>query len=222
MWSKMASPIFLILLAPHCGLPRRAFLAAPCAASAVVTLPAFAAPFDVRRYTALAPLGPADARLGSDKLRLPLGELAATLARDVSVGAHGRGGYFVSADLTPEIFADDCDFVDPTNSVKSLSKYVKALKILFDPALSSCALVEGPIIDEGARTVRARVRSAGVLNLPWRPRIAPYETDIVWTVGADSGLVVSQEQTWSISAAEALVQTFTPDWVELGRGWGFR
>lgn len=176
-----------------------------------------AASVDPRRYTALAPLGAAGDRIGGEKVRLPLSELAGLLVRDVSTGAHGRGGYFISADLTPEVFADDCDFSDPTNSVASLSRYVTALGILFEPSLSSVELLEGPSVDARARTISARVRSSGVLKLPWRPRIRPYETDITWTVGADSGLVTAQAQRWSITAAEALRQTFTPDFAGAGR-----
>lgn len=165
----------------------------------------------MREYTALAPLGAADARIGGAKQTgQPLKAIAAALVHDVVEGAHGRGGYFISADIAPERFADDCVFVDPTNSVASLARYTKALTLLFEPSLSTVALVEGPDIDEAARTIRARVRSAGVLRFPWRPRIAPYESEVLWRIGAD-GLVRAQEQTWSISPADALRQTFTPD-----------
>jgi hypothetical protein len=141
---------------------------------------------------------------------LSLNALAAALAHDVVEGAHGRGGYFVSADIAPELFADDCLFIDPTNSVASLARYTKALTLLFEPSLSTVALLEGPVVNEAARTIGVRVRSGGVLRFPWRPRIAPYESEILWRVGAD-GLVSAQEQTWSVSPAEALRQTFTPD-----------
>lgn len=86
------------------------------------------APLDWREYTALAPLGPAGASVGGAKrTRLPLAALCQILGNDLVRGAHGRGGYFVSGDLTPEIFADDCRFSDPTNDVTSLAKYVKVI-----------------------------------------------------------------------------------------------
>ena len=97
-------------------------------------------PATVRKYTALAPLGSATETLGGAK-RMCLSEvlpeclplLAKTLARDIERGATGKGGYPISGDLTPEIFRDDCRFVDPTNDVTSPAKYRKALTILFDP-----------------------------------------------------------------------------------------
>ena len=44
--------------------------------------------------------------------------------------------------LLRQVFKDDCRFVDPTNDVSSLSRYKKALCILFDPAESK--VVEFP------------------------------------------------------------------------------
>lgn len=57
-----------------------------------------------RKYTALAPLGAADATVGGAKRAgMSLDELAGVLARDVERGATGKGGYFISGDLSPEV-----------------------------------------------------------------------------------------------------------------------
>ena len=58
-------------------------------------------------------------------------------------------------------------------------------------------------------------RAEGYLKLPWNPRVPPYEGHIVWTIQPDdgserAGLIVEQRQTWNISSAEALRETFTP------------
>lgn len=161
-----------------------------------------------RKYTALAPLGAADAKVGGRKRTgMALEDLAKVLARDVAAGATGKGGYFISGDLSPEVFRDDCRFVDPTNDVSSLSRYKTALGILFDPQESKVELLSGPKVDAERRTIKAQVRSSGVLKLPWRPYIRPYETSIVWSVDGD-GLVQEQAQAWSITAADALLQSF--------------
>lgn len=212
-------------MAAHSGIdvvtfsaPRRVALeqlwsAAVAPIAAVVALePAIAAEDlgALRKYTALAPLGPADRVVGGTKRTgLPLADLAAILAQDVECGSSGKGGYFVSGDLTPEIFADDCRFADPTNDVTSLSKYQTALGILFDPSKSNVELVTQPSVNVKDRTISATIRSSGELKLPWRPRITPYTSDIVWHI-AENGLIDSQDTRWSISAAEALRQTFSP------------
>ena len=98
--------------------------------------------------------------------------------------------------------------MDPTNDVTSLAKYRKALTILFDPNESSVTLIKGPVVDEAKRTISATVRSVGTLQLPWRPKIEPWESYLVWKVDAD-GLIEQQSQTWNVTATSALKQTFS-------------
>lgn len=62
-----------------------------------------------------------------------------------------------------------CRFVDPTNDVTGLSKYKKALTILFDPAQSEVQF-KGIRIS-GPDTIEADWTLGGTLKLPWRPRI---------------------------------------------------
>lgn len=143
---------------PACGARsstsrRAALLAGPALFVATVVRPSTAVP--------LAPLGPVT-RIGGDKrVGLSTDEIKEILAKDIS-----EGQYFVTGKLTREVFADDCRcvlaracrsdacnahapcimlisglrasprFVDPTNDVTGLSKYVTALGILFDPQYS--------------------------------------------------------------------------------------
>jgi hypothetical protein len=50
------------------------------------------------------------------------------LANDLAVGQ-----YFVTGNLTKELFADDCRFKDPTNDIVGLARYVK----VFSPSAHS-------------------------------------------------------------------------------------
>jgi len=167
-----------------------------------------ALPDDLKQFTALAPLG-VPTSTGSKLTGLSLSELASRLSHDLVEGSNGEGGYFISGDISTQLFRDDCTFVDPTNSVSSLSRYQNALKILFDPERSYVQLVEPLTIDENKKQITARIRSGGVLQLPWSPRISSYESLIVYTID-DNSLVERQDQVWSISAFEALKETFTP------------
>jgi len=135
--------------------------------------------------------------------------MASRLSHDLVEGSTGEGGYFISGDVSTQLFRDDCKFVDPTNSVSSLSRYQNALKILFDPEQSYVQLLEPLQIDESKNQITAIIRSGGILRLPWNPRISSYDSTIIYTID-DNGLIESQEQGWSISSAEALKETFTP------------
>jgi hypothetical protein len=97
--------------------------------------------------------------------------------------------------------------VDPTNSVVGLSRYLKALTLLFDASVSAVRLVE--IHVAAPNLIEATWTLGGQLRLPWRPVIKMFEGKSVYLLNAD-GLVAEQRQSWSISAAEALSETFTP------------
>ena len=97
--------------------------------------------------------------------------------------------------------------MDPTNSVVGLSRYLKALTLLFDASVSAVRLVE--IHVAAPDTIIATWKLGGYLTLPWHPRIEMMEGRSVYRLNAD-GLIAEQRQTWSISPAEALRETFTP------------
>ena len=168
-------------------------------------------PSVIRDYTALAPLGKPET--SQKTTGLSLSNIASRLTRDLTAGATGQGGYFLTGDLSTDIFQDACEFVDPTNRVSSLSRYQKALQILFDPSKSIVQLVTPLTINQEQRTISGRLRSRGYLKLPWRPYVKAYETDIVYSVD-ESGLICQQAQTWTKSASQALQETFTPNIVE--------
>ncbi|KAJ9530263.1 hypothetical protein QJQ45_023548 [Haematococcus lacustris] len=153
----------------------------------------------------LAPLGEVR-RVGGAKLTgLSAEQVKEVLARDLA-----EGMYFVTGNLTREVFSDDCVFVDPTNEVTGLSKYLTALGILFDPQWSKVELLD--IRVAGSDRVEADWRLGGWLrseNFPWQPKVEPFQGHTVYLLDKE-GLVSKQEQTWGISALQALAQTFTP------------
>lgn len=165
-------------------------------------------PSFIRPFTKLVPIG-SPQNFSQKSFRLPLTELASRLSRDLVHGASNQGGYFLTGDLSVDIFRDDCVFVDPTNQVSSLSQYQNALRVLFDPSQSTVEIISPLQVDESARTISGTIRSRGVLQFPWHPRVKAYESSILYRVGED-GLIYEQSQTWSKSASEALRESFTP------------
>jgi hypothetical protein len=169
-------------------------------------------PLVLRDFTKLAPLGnkyESHSSRDGKTLHLPLQELASRLAEDLTAGHTGHGGYLISGDLDESIYRDDCVFVDPTNRVSSLSQYRNALRILFDPTESQVRLVKPIRVNNQKREIEAKIRSRGVLQLPWRPYITAYESNIVYSIDED-GLISQQSQTWSKAASKALQESFTP------------
>jgi len=119
-----------------------------------------------------------------------------------------RAGYFVRSSAMPvAVFADNCRFKDPTTDVIGLSRYLAALDVLFDPETSAVTLLSAEVV--APRRILARWTLGGRLKLPWRPRVPPFEGTATYTLN-EEGLVIEQRETWDISAAEALRETFTP------------
>ncbi|GAX83859.1 hypothetical protein CEUSTIGMA_g11284.t1 [Chlamydomonas eustigma] len=167
-------------------------------------------------------------------LMLPLSSSVCRSSQAIPLGPLGAVKR-VGGKLTREIFDDQCRFVDlindatglsrytihtfyrfvdPTNDVTGLNRYITALSILFDPQLSKVILKEIKVT--GPRKIEVDYVSGGYLQekyFPWRPRVKPYEGHVVYTLNSE-GLIKVQSQTWNISPAEALIETFTPTWGE--------
>ena len=50
----------------------------------------------------------------------------------------------------------------------------------------------------------------GYLRFPWHPKVDKYTYFMTHRVDPDTGLIVEQSQTWDISGAKAIAETFTP------------
>ena len=134
---------------------------------------------------------------------MPLHCAQEVIARDLS-----EGQYFVnSAGLTRAVFADDCRFRDPTTDVVGLARYAAALDVLFDRDASRVTLLEARAT--GPRQVTAAWTLEGYLKLPWHPYVPPFRGVAVYTLD-EHGLITQQEETWEISAWDALRETLTP------------
>jgi Uncharacterized conserved protein (DUF2358) len=172
-------------------------------------------PTFLRPYTSLVPMGSPHSMTSSftvtKTLGLSLNDIKQRLEHDLLYGSQGTNvGYFLSGDISTDLFRDDCVFADPTNQVSSLSQYQNVLRsFLFDPEQSTVELLQPLQVDEVKRTITGRIRSRGMLRLPWHPYITSYESTIVYTVD-DSGLIARQDQLWSKSVDVALRETFTP------------
>ncbi len=181
-------------------------------------------PRTLRDYTKLAPLGPKQSTnsIQSKSTHLPPEDIAQRLAHDLLYGSTNRGGYFLTGDLSKDLFLDNCVFEDPTNRVNSLDQYQTALTLLFDPEASTVELLDDGLQVRRDRcidhedghcvvTIVGRIRSRGYLKVaPWRPYVKAYETTIVYTIDPSTGLIARQDQTWTKGASEALRETFTP------------
>jgi len=134
-------------------------------------------------------------------------QAAEVLSRDL-----GEREYFVTGRLTTEIFDNQCEFVDPTNDTTGPENYLRALRVLFDPARSSVRLLEDiEVINES--TLRGVAVLEGVLKLPWKPRISPTTVTVTYTRDPNTGLITKQSESWDRQPLSALIEIFKPSFV---------
>ncbi|GMH37595.1 hypothetical protein BSKO_05468 [Bryopsis sp. KO-2023] len=177
------------------GLSRRSLLSGSVALSSLLGIESVNA-------VELVPLGKAEHIGGEKRTGLSVEEIKDVLEKDFT-----ERKYFITGNLTPEIFADDCRFRDPTNDTTGLSKYVKALGILFDPKNSDIVLKDMRVAS--ATTIEAEWTLSGYLKFPWNPNIPPVEGTVVYTLN-NEGLIQFQDEKWGTPAFKVLIDSLTP------------
>lgn len=144
----------------------------------------------------LAQPGPALATEGS-----PVEQALQGIKRDFV-----EGQYYVTGNITRDLYAANCVFKDPTVTVTGVEPYAKAIATLFDPAASRADLIS--IRAEGPSSVVLRWRLEGALQLGGL-KIKPYTGTTVYILG-DDGKIVRHEETWDISTLDAFLSTLVP------------
>lgn len=116
--------------------------------------------------------------------------------------------YFLTGNFTPDIYAEDCLFEDPTIKFRGRSRYSQNLDLLV-PFFDSPSL-ELENIEKGLRVetkfIIATWTLRTYLRLPWRPLIAirgntTYDLD-------EEYKVIRHAESWDVSALAAISQIF--------------
>jgi len=147
--------------------------------------------FQLRHKTILPPglLSGSVASANSKITGLPIGTIKNYVESDFN-----DGRYYITGDLTEEIYADNCVFdgPDPDMPVVGLRKFLASARGLFDEGRSSVILKDVQVV-EG--TVRAKWSGKFVLRLPWRPEIREINGITNYELDED-GLICRHTEMW--------------------------
>lgn len=128
----------------------------------------------------------------------------AQLASKLEAGLKERE-WFVTGRILPELFSDDFQFVDPDVSLKGVREYAEGVRTLFSED-SRAEVVSCELSEEDVLTVTWRL--SGKVNVLGGLKIKPY---LVYTdLAIQDGLVVSQEDRFSIPSWDILLSAFAP------------
>ena len=129
-----------------------------------------------------------------------------------------RNEYLWSGKITPELYDERCVFTDPTLSFAGLDVFESNLKNL-DPWIERFVPAPQRRVDlyslkQTGTTVTASWRMVGALKLPWRPRLDLNGTT-TYTLGGAGGRISAYDETWAITAGDALLQLLKPAPIEV-------
>jgi len=142
------------------------------------------------------------------KLRgLSLAEMSARL----DAGLRERE-WFVTGRALPELFSEDYTFSDPDVSLKGIEPYSRQVRRLFNQATARCEVVScAPAVGSDDCIVVVWRLSGGVNIGPGGIAIKPYVvTTTLRTDRADGGLVVFQEDEFSLPGWDILLSALLP------------
>ena len=128
-------------------------------------------------------------------------------------------GYLWSGQITPGLYDDGCVFTDPTLSFSGLDTFqtnIRNLEPLLDrfvPPAGRGVELYSCVLDADASAVVAEWRMRGDLALPWRPAIdLRGRTRFGYRAQPGGGVGVARyDESWEISALDALLQLLTPN-----------
>ncbi|GJS51627.1 NTF2-like domain-containing protein [Tanacetum coccineum] len=118
--------------------------------------------------------------------------------------------YFVTGNFTPEIYAEDCIFEDPTIRFSGRELYSRNLKLLVpffeNPSISLRNITK--VLNGEREAVMASWGLRTYLKLPWRPLIS-IDGKTVYDLD-NQFRIVKHVESWNVSPLEAIGQIFTP------------
>lgn len=129
--------------------------------------------------------------------------------KDRVVAGVAKDQWFVTGCVDASLFSDDFRFVDPSVDVQGVQQYAEGVARLFDGKNSQIDVVSASVI--GTNQIEVVWRLEATMRLPFNPKIKPYLVTTTYTVDED-GLIVRQEETFSIPGWEIVVSMFAP-WI---------
>uniref|UniRef100_A0A6T8H729 SnoaL-like domain-containing protein n=1 Tax=Hemiselmis andersenii TaxID=464988 RepID=A0A6T8H729_HEMAN len=128
------------------------------------------------------------------------------MAARVDQGLRERA-WFVTGEALPELFHPDFEFKDPNVKTKGIEEYARGVHRLFNQEASSMQVVECAVSSE--KIIGVKWRLEGAVNVGPGLEIKPYVVYTDLEVGQD-GLIIAQEDRFSIPAWELLIWAFLP------------
>lgn len=119
--------------------------------------------------------------------------------------------WFVTGNVNPIYFADDFEFQDPDVQLSGIEDYARGVYKLFDQSCSRAEIIRTEVNPSlGPNIITVTWRLSGKVSIGPGLTIKPYICYSDFTVDDDSGLIVRQEDRFSVPQWDILLSALFP------------
>jgi hypothetical protein len=131
------------------------------------------------------------------------------LAKDLTKALQ-KSEWFVTGLVEPAFFSENFSFIDPDVKINSLERYAFGVRKLFDQQISRAELVSIKVNQQTPNALIVTWRLSGKVNIGTGLSIKPYVVYTDFLVCPNTGLLVSQEDRFSIPSYDILLSALFP------------
>jgi hypothetical protein len=123
--------------------------------------------------------------------------------------------WFVTGNVEPSLFSDDFSFQDPDVKIKGIENYARGVNRLFDQSVSRAEIISIDINKSKANTLTVAWRLSGRVNIGLGLNLKPFIVYTELLVCEKDGLIIFQEDKFSIPGYDILLSALFPFLVSL-------
>jgi Uncharacterized conserved protein (DUF2358) len=141
----------------------------------------------------------------SKRKKTSLQSLAKTLETELT-----KKEWFVNGNVDPSFFSDDFTFQDPDVKIKGIEEYARGVNKIFSQKNSRAEIVAVRENKEALNTLTVTWRLSGSVNLGFGVTIKPFVVFTDFLVNPSDGLIVFQEDRFSLPGSDIVLSAFFP------------
>jgi hypothetical protein len=141
--------------------------------------------------------------------KVPLVSLAKTLEVELT-----KKEWFVNGNVDASFFSDDFTFQDPDVKIKGIEQYARGVNKIFSQKNARAEIIAVRKNDEAENTLTVTWRLSGSVNLGPGLQIKPFIVLTDFVVSPSDGLIVFQEDRFSLPGSDIVLSAFFPFLIE--------
>jgi hypothetical protein len=138
-----------------------------------------------------------------------------SLAADIE-SALNKKEWFVTGDVDPSFFSDSFAFQDPDVKIKGIESYARGVNKIFSQKDSRAEIIAARVNGSVPDSITVTWRLSGSVNIGPGLKIKPYIVYTDFKVDPSDGLIVFQEDRFSIPGYDIILSAFFPFLVAAG------